>query len=111
MAKTVFKSNAKIFNKSERNRIVGNVAMKTARDFKEQTRRKMVESKPTGKVYERGTGKGFTRSHRASRRGQRPAVDSGKLANRALKSARTGDLSAKTFVDSNVADYGEKLQE
>ena len=66
----------------------------------------MVESKPSGTVYSRRRGAGFTRGHRASRRGERPSPDTMNLVN-SVVSQKTGELSAKTEV---TADYGEILQ-
>lgn len=111
MLQSTFKTDSRIWDANARKVAFGRVAVESARLMKDATRLRMVKSRPTGKVYEKKTrGSNFTRFHRASARGQRPAVDTGNLANKSLKSQRTGELSAEFFVDTNQARYAEKLQ-
>jgi hypothetical protein len=107
----MLKLDSPIWHKEKRRPAFSSVASGSARVMAVATRRRMVESKPTGKVYDRAErGSGFVRRHRASARGQRPALLSGTLANKAVKHERTGEQSAKCFVDERVAPYAERLQ-
>jgi hypothetical protein len=101
------KLDSPIFSAEKRKAAGGRAVMKTAREFKESTRRKMVESNPTGRIYQKGRGVGFTRSHQASRRGERPAVDSGRLANSG-KVKRISSVEAEVTIGENLP-YTEKL--
>jgi hypothetical protein len=60
---------------------------------------------------ERRRGATFSRGHRASARGERLAVDSGNLVNNALRAERTGDSSARTYIDESVAPYAQLQQD
>lgn len=102
--RTSVRLDSKIFKSAERRRALSVVVSKNARDFRESTKRKMRDSTPTGKVYERGgRGAGFRRSHRASARGERPAPDSGNLL-RNVKSRDVSELHSVVEVDTNYAD-------
>lgn len=57
------------------------VVFKTSKEFAEHIRVSMVNSKPRGKRYKLKSGPGFKRFHKASRKGQRPAVWTGNLIN------------------------------
>ena len=93
------------------------VVLKNAKEFKQSTKRRMIESSAGGKTYERGRGEGFSRSNRASRRGQRPSPDTSTLVN-AVSDRRTGVLSSEVLIahkrnpeNGEYADeYAEKLQ-
>ena len=107
-----------IFDKVKRRAVISSAVSKSAKVFKEATRRRMVESKPSGRIEERGrAGKGFSRRFRRSARGQRPAVDTGTLIN-ALSDKKTGEFSSEVFIadktnprnKANAKDYGERLQ-
>jgi hypothetical protein len=88
----------------------GRAAIKSAREFKVFIRRKMIESIPTGKPFSKKRGEGFTRSGRHSKRGERPAVVSGNLANRAIKVRKISENSAETFIDEQISPQAERLQ-
>lgn len=115
--KTSVKLDARIFNDAARRQALSSVLSKNAKEFKDATRRKMVESSPSGTLYEKRRGRGFTRSHRASRRGERPAPDTGTLAN-AVEDVRTGEFSRAVQIANRInpesggdaRDYAEKLQ-
>lgn len=119
MFKSSLKLDAKIFNKSARRAAFSSAVSRSARNFKESTRRKMVESVPAGRteLYAGGEGRGFTRGFRRSRRGQRPAVETTTLIN-ALQMKRTGELSATVDIadkknprnGESAKDYAERLQ-
>jgi hypothetical protein len=109
---------SKIFDTKSLRREISQAVLKSAKVFKEATRRRMVESRPTGRVYPKRTGgRGFSRAHRASRRGQRPAVDTTTLIN-ALNATRTGEFEALVDIANrtnpengeNARDYAERLQ-
>jgi hypothetical protein len=108
--KTTVRLDSKIFNSQERRRALSAVVSKNAKEFKNATKRRMIESSPGGKLYERTGGSSFTRSHRASRRGQRPAIDTGNLANKALKSQKISEFQSAVYIDNKIASYGEILQ-
>lgn len=91
---------------------LGAAVMNAAKAYEAETRRRILSSKPTGTLYKRR--RGF---HRASARGQRPAVDSATM----LRSFRTRQLSLlKAIVElapnrspdgASVRFYAEVLQE
>lgn len=86
-------------------RAASNVVSKSAKDFKTKTRRRMIDSIPSGRVYKRRGG-----FHRSSARGERPAIDSGKLiAN--ITDSRTAQFAAKVEAETDYAKYlvSEKL--
>jgi inosine-uridine nucleoside N-ribohydrolase len=112
------KLDSKIFNKAVRAQAISAAVGKSAKVFKEATRRRMVESSPAGKIEERGKqGKGFSRRFRRSKSGQRPAVDTTTLIN-ALADHRTSDQTVIVEVDNKTnprngakaKDYAERLQ-
>lgn len=83
---------------------MSNFIRRQAKDFTQLTKRRIIESKPSGRLYARKRGVGFTRSHRASARGQRPAIDSGKLLN-SIKDRRISETSAESFAGAYYAEY------
>lgn len=108
--KSALKLESPIFSAEKRRAAGGRACVKTARMHKDSIRKKMVFGKPSGRSYLRERGVGFGRRfHRASAPGERPAVYTGNLANRAVKQKRTGETSAVTFVDTSVAPYAEDL--
>lgn len=117
MSKVTTKLDSQIFSSTRRRQAFSNFVSRQSKDFKNLTRRRMIEGTPSGRLYSRAAGAGFTRSHRASRRGQRPAVDTGTLA-QAISDKRTGEFSAEVYIVPKVnsqsgvtADkYGEILQ-
>lgn len=101
-----------IFDKAKLTQALSNAVTKTLVEYAEYVRTEQKESQPSGKVYRRKGGKGFRRSHRASAKGQRPAIDSGKLLN-STKHKKTGQLKGEvtTIAKSKGFDYAEHLQE
>lgn len=73
-AKTTITLTSKVFRTAALRKAVDEALGKTARAHAEETQRLITSSVPTGRLYKRR--RGF---HRASARGQRPAVDSGNL--------------------------------
>lgn len=98
------KFGSKVFNKTGRRQAVSNFIRRQAKDFTQLTKRRIIESKPSGRQYSRKRGNGFTRSYRASARGQRPAIDSGKLLN-SIKDRRISETSAESFAGAYYAEY------
>jgi hypothetical protein len=72
---------SKVFDKTVREQKVETLVVREAREFKVLTKQRMIDSQPEGRLYARKRGRDFRRFHRASARGQRPAIDSGKLLN------------------------------
>ena len=105
-----------IFRAAEVRRAISNAVRKQARIYKREVVRRMVESKPRGRVYPRRRGKGFKRFHRASALGQRPAVDTGTLIN-AVEDRSVSEFSAVVQIGhrynrrQNARDYARILQE
>ena len=95
-----------VFNRQALKQAVAAFIVRQAKDFKDLTKRRMLESRPSGRLYRRKRGAGFIRSHRASARGQRPAIDTGKLLN-SINDRRNGDFSRTVSAD---AEYAKDLQ-
>lgn len=104
MIKTTVKLDSQIFKDVSRRQAVSNLVGRNAKDFKNLTKRRMIESRPTGRLYRRSRGAGFIRSHRASAKGQRPAIDSGNLLN-SVQDKRTGEFTAEASVGAEYAKY------
>ncbi len=109
---------SRIFNSAELKRALSNAVGRAAKDFKTDVRQRMIKASVSGIVYRKGRGRGFTRSHRASARGQSPAPDTLTLA-RAVTDSKTGDASARVEIANrinpengqNAREYAEILQE
>jgi hypothetical protein len=101
----------KFFDKSKRDQACSNAVSKTVREFARYVPEQQIKSKPTGKLYRKKGGKGFRRYHRASRSGQRPAVDTGKLT-KSTKGRMTGKLTGQvvTYATNDGFDYASFLQ-
>jgi hypothetical protein len=102
----------KFFDKAKRDQAASNAVSKAVREYAAYVPAQQVKGKPSGNLYRRRGGKGFTRSHRASRSGQKPAVDTGKL----IKSTKGRMLSAlkgqvATFaLSKDYVDYAAILE-
>jgi len=114
----------KFFDKRTMNAAIKEAMGKTLDEFAEYIPEQQQKSVPAGKLYKRGSfsgrnkiggkrasGRG-TKIHRASAKGQRPAIDSGKL-NRATKKKRLGAFKGEvtTVAKNKGFDYAEHLQE
>lgn len=96
---------------------ISNALGRIAKDFKNLTRRRIVESVPLGRLYRRKSGAGFRRFHRASAVGQRPAIDTGTLLN-AIDDARINEFTTEVFIapkpnsrnGTKASVYAEYLQ-
>jgi hypothetical protein len=104
--RTIVQLDSKIFDKAFREQTVQNFVSRQARDFKVLTKQRIIESEPAGRDYARKRGAGFQRFHRASARGQRPAIDTGKLLN-SIDDQMISPTVAEAFVG---AEYAEFLQ-
>lgn len=113
-----------IFDKRKLNAALKEAMGKTLDEFAEYIPEQQRKSVPTGKLYKKGSfsgrnkiggvkasGRG-TKVHRASARGQRPAIDTGKL-NRSTKKKRLGAFKGEvtTVAKNKGFDYAEHLQE
>ena len=114
----------KFFDKRTMNAAIRDAVGKTLDEFVDYIKEEQVKSSPAGKLYKRGSfsgrnkiggvrasGKG-TKIHRASAKGQRPAIDSGKL-NRSTRKKRLGAFKGEvtTIAKNKGFDYAEHLQE
>lgn len=102
--KTTTRLDSDIFDDVKRRQAVSGLIHRSAKDCKNLTKRRMIESKPTGRLYRRRRGPGFVRSHRASAKGKRPAIDTGKLLN-SVRDQRQGEFKATTDVNVKYAEY------
>lgn len=108
--------NSAIFDKVKRSRSVSSFIAKQAKDFKVLTKERMVKGPQTGRLYRKKRGVNFRRSHRASARGQRPAVQTGLLLN-AISDRRISDNHSQVYIAERLSSngttttkYGEILQ-
>lgn len=93
-----------IFDEAERRQRFARFPRRQARDFKNLTKKRIIQSKPSGRLYRRRSGTGFQRFHQASARGQRPAIDTGTLLN-SIKDRRIGEYQAEAFAGAEYAQY------
>jgi hypothetical protein len=109
--RVIAKLNSQIFKAVPRRQAIANLVGRSARDFKNLTKRRIIESRPAGRLYPRRRGAGFTRAHRASARGQRPAIDTGKLLN-SIRDKRNAEFRAEAYAGAEYAKYlqSEKLK-
>lgn len=92
--KVSVKLDSKIFDRKARREALSSALGRSAREFKELTRVRMVASKPSGRVYPvYPRNLGFRREIRRSAWGQRPAVDTTTLIN-AIRFTKSGDFRA-----------------
>lgn len=113
IVKTVVRFESDIFDPDRRVQILRNGNIRLAKRFKDVTRQAMIDETHTGILYQPrnpGQGAGFTRSHRASARGERPAPDTMNLVN-SLGDESISDTEHKVFVDDSQAPYAKWLQE
>lgn len=99
-----------IFKPGKRAQVVSNALTRVGKRFKQKTKDQMVRSQPTGRLYRKSAGAGFTRQHRASAWGQRPAVDTTNLVNQ-VKDRKESQVSVRVYVDDSKAPYGKWLQD
>jgi hypothetical protein len=104
MAKTVWKRKPNILSKRKLKQELRPALVRTGKEFREYLRKEVLTNQPTGRLYRRRRGAGFTRSHRASRKGERFANDTGATL-RSLKDKMTGPLSVSVEFESPVAGH------
>lgn len=104
MGKTVWKNKPDILKKGAFRKALEPVPLKTARQYGEILRQKILTAPHSGRRYSRKRGQGFSRSHQASKRGERFANDSGETL-KSLKAKPTGEMSASLEFESKTADY------
>ena len=103
---------SKFFDQAERKKAFGDVAYKSAQNFRASLKQKMIDSIPAGRTESVGDSSGFDTRFRRSRRGQRPAIQTRKLIN-SIYAYRNSDYSARTEVtaeNEKGENYGELLQ-
>mgnify|MGYP000891393801 FL=1 len=98
------KLDSKIFQGTARRQAFANFVGRQAKEFKSLSKARMIRSKPAGRLYPRRRGANFRRFHRASARGQRPAIDTGKLLN-SIEDRRLGEFKAEVFAGAEYAKY------
>ncbi len=84
----------------------------SAQDFRQSLKQKMIDSIPSGRVESIGRGTGFETRFQRSRRGQRPAIQTGRLLN-SVRAKRLSERSAEVSVIAETDagyNYGEELQ-
>ncbi len=109
--------NSNVFKSNVRRTMFSNFVYRQAKDFKVSTKEKMIEGPHSGRLYEKKSGRGFTRHHRASAPGERPSPDTMTLVN-AIEDKRTSEISATVYVEDRVnpengalaSNYAERLQ-
>lgn len=101
----------KIFDKAALTRAASKAVEKSAKEFAAYVPEQQVRSTHSGRTYKRKSGKGFTRSHRASAKGERPAPDTFKLT-KGTKAKMTGTLRAEvtTVAKNGSFDYASQLE-
>ena len=110
--RSIVKLESKIFDKTVRGQKVEKFVRGEARDYKVLTKRRIVEGPQTGRLYARKRGESFRRFHRASAKGQRPAIDSGKLLNSIADKATSRTTADVPATATNKGfDYPGELQE
>ena len=92
-----------VFDKQKLREALSKGVSKAVREYAAYVPEQQVKSRPTGELYRRKSGKGFRRSHRASRSGQKPAVDTGKLI-RSTKGRMTGPLKGQVVTFAMTED-------
>lgn len=96
---------------AERDRIVSNGLTRIGKRFKKRTVDAMaLGAARTGRLYRRKGITGATRSHRASARYEKPAVDTGNLI-RSVEDVKISATSHEVFVDDGKAPYGKWLED
>lgn len=89
---------------------VSNCVSRLGKGFKQVTKSNMETATHTGRLYNLSPrGAGFSRTHRASARFERPAPITHNLIN-SVKDEKTSDNSVEIFVDDGQAPYGKYLQ-
>lgn len=89
--------NSPIFNDQAVNSVMERVINRRSREFVISISEKVQTEQKTGKLYPRKSGNGFKTFHRASAKGQRPAVDRGVLL-RNIKRKSLGPSRAEVTV-------------
>lgn len=104
------KFGSKVFKARERTRIITKGLGRKAKLFKRFTVQAMEDGPQTGRLYRRRSGPGFTRMHRASKRHQHPAVDTGNLI-RNVDDKRISSTAWRVFIDDSKVPYASPLQD
>lgn len=100
-----------IFDSTKRQAALTRLVVKHAKQFKVSTVQKMEQGPQTGKLVSKRRGATFKRSHRPSRKGERPAKQTGKLA-KGIQDKKLSVTSAEVVSTATERgfDYPEHLQ-
>lgn len=98
-----------IFNRAAREGVISRGLTRKAKRYKKKVVDTMVQTPATGRVYAKGNATGFTRAHRASSKGNPPAVDTGNLI-RSVEDHKTSPTTHEVYVDDPKAPYGKYLE-
>ena len=98
--KTKLQLNNPIWKSPERRAMLSKTILQSAAELESRIKLRILNSTPRGRMYKRGN----NRFHRASARGQAPAVDSGNLIN-SIRARKTGFLSAVVATGNNYAAW------
>lgn len=96
--------NAPIFDTTKLRDAGSRAVMIAARELRDRTKQNFLDGPQTGRLYARRGGEGFRRFHRASARGERPAVDTGRLLN-SVEANRLGDTTAEVVASVPYASF------
>ena len=86
-----------IYDPGKRRAAIRRALFRTTKEAKRETKQAMVQSAPRGALYRKRRGAAFIRAHRASARGQRPAIETGNLLN-AVSDRRLSDTKRELFI-------------
>lgn len=95
--KALLKLNNPFWKTPERRQILDKAVQQSAAELEAKIKQKILESSPAGKTYARGN-----IFHRASRKGQPPAVFSGSLLI-SIRAKKLGELKSSVSTSKNYA--------
>lgn len=88
-----------LFNNQRRKQILSQAVQKSAVELESEIKQTILKSKPSGRLYKRGK----NRFHRASAKGQSPAIDSGSLIN-SVRARTKSELVATVSTSKKYAE-------
>lgn len=101
-----------IFDKAKRDGVISRGLTRIGKRFKTLVVNTMIQTQAKGRLYEprfKGNAAGFTRSHRASIKGDPPAPDTMNLT-RSVKDRKMSPTAHEVYVDDGQAPYGKFLE-
>lgn len=97
---TLFRFNSIVFQGDVGKQIFAQFPLNQARDFRQLTKQRMIESKPAGNFTgfkDKSDVASRRRGHRASAPGQRPAIETGNLLN-AIAEKQVNDTTSEVYI-------------